>query len=42
VNPVGRPIVASEAPQPEIVKHGALDRQEMSLSRRTVTTISTA
>jgi hypothetical protein len=47
VNPVGRPIAASEAQQIEIVKHhkrGKSSRwiaDEMSLSRRTVTTIIT-
>jgi hypothetical protein len=45
VNPVGRPIAASETQQAEIVKHhkrGKSSRwiaEEMSLSRRTVTTI---
>src|SRR5262249_50746513 len=45
VNPVGRPIAASEAQQAEIVKHhkrGKSERwiaEELNLSRRTVTTI---
>jgi hypothetical protein len=45
VNPIGRPIAASEAQKAEIVKHHKRGRssrwiaEEMSLSRRTVTTI---
>jgi uncharacterized coiled-coil protein SlyX len=45
VNPVGRPIAASEAQQAEIIKHHRRGKsarwiaEEMTLSRRTVTTI---
>jgi hypothetical protein len=45
VNPVGRPLAASEAQQVEIVKHHKRGKsarwiaEEMTLSRRTVTTI---
>jgi septal ring factor EnvC (AmiA/AmiB activator) len=46
VNPVGRPIAASEAQQAQIIKHhkqGKSSRwiaEEMTLSRRTVTTVT--
>jgi len=47
VNPVGRPIAASEAQQAQIIKHHKAGKstrwiaEEMTLSRRTVTTVNT-